>query len=93
MLLGDGDRTVAVGGGDRPAVTVADLFAGGGDEAAVVTAGRHDLADPSHLANGDPCPPVGVEVPGGATDNLDAPVDGVDLVVRDATSATVSSRA
>ena len=49
----EGQAAVGVDGGDGPGLAVADRFAGAGDEAAVVAAGHHDVADVGGLTAGD----------------------------------------
>ena len=80
-MVRHGQRSVVADGGDGPGVAVADRFAAGGDEAAVVAACRHDVTDVGVFAAGDPCRRVGVEVTGVEAGLLDGAVDGVDVVV------------
>jgi hypothetical protein len=77
-----GDRTVGVGGDDGPQVAVAYRLAPVGDQAAVVAAGRDDLAWVGLLAAADRDRSVGVEVAGGEPGPLDGVVERVDVVIR-----------
>ena len=69
------------GRGDGPEFAVADGFAGGGVDLAVVAAGDDDVAGVGVLSVSDGAGHGGVELTGGGAGGLDGVVDQVDVLV------------
>ena len=78
----NGDRSVDIDGRDRPRVTVTDRLPAPRRQSPVVAPGRHDIADHSDLAGGEPHPVLPVEVPDFEAGELHSPVDEVDMIIR-----------
>jgi hypothetical protein len=78
---GDGERSIGVGGGDRPQVAVADDLTVAGDEPAVVPAGHDDLTDMGPFITANRNGAVRAEPAGVEAGVLDGVVECVDVLV------------